>query len=251
MVDEKEQKKRNMELLFQHVGRGKEWLAIRGLGSGLSREQQRLCEWQTGRLLATYADLAGSPRYCPAIDFFLEDLYGTKDFSRRDQGAARLSSVMARILPAHTIYTAALAMELNALSHELDHHILRVLSEELGSKDCITAEAYVEAYRRCENYDKRKRQIELIYRIGEDIDAMVAKHSHSITAALHFTRIPSYWVGLGELHNFLERGYLAFRNMQGAEYFLNTIVERETKILDRIYAGDPHPFQLEIASQSA
>jgi hypothetical protein len=245
MESERDPKKRNIELLFKHIEAGKDWLSRRGLGHGLSPEQYLLSHWQTQRLLATYADLAQNPRYRLAIDFFLEDLYGTKDFSKRDHGAATLSAIMVRVIPSHAVYTAALGMELNALSHELDHHLLKVLLEELGVKECITEEVYAEAYRRCDNYTKRKHQIELIKEIGDDIDALVAKHSLSILTALSLSRLPSYLVGLGELHEFLERGFIAFRQMQGAEYFLNTILERETKILDRIYAKHPYPLQLD------
>lgn len=243
MNKEKELKQQNIERLLQHVAKGKEWLSIRGLGKGLSPEQYQLTAWQAQRLLTTYADLVENPRYRPAIDFFLEDLYGTKDFSKRDHGAARLTTIMAKVLPAYTIYTASLAIELNALSHELDHRLLQVLTAELGVRGEITADAYAEAYRRCDNYDQRKRQIELIKEIGDDIDAMVNKHSRSIMTALRLTRFPSHLVGLGELHDFLERGYLAFRQMEGAEYFLETIMERETLLLDRIYQGHPDPFR--------
>jgi hypothetical protein len=247
-TSEKDLKKRNIDLLFHHVTRGKELLVIRGLGAGLSPEQHRLSHWQTQRLLATYPDLAGNPRYGLAVEFFLEDLYGPKDFSKRDYGAARLTTIMAKVLPAHSIHTAALAMELNALSHELDHHLLRVLIEELDMQDHITAEAYAEAYRRCDNYNKRKRQIELIRQIGDDIEITVARHSRSIITALRLTRMPSHLVGLGELHDFLERGFIAFRQMEGADVFLNTIVARETQLLDRIYAGHPQPFDLDLAA---
>jgi hypothetical protein len=47
------------------------------------------------------------------------------------------------------------------------------------------------------------------------------------------------------LQDFLERGFKAFHHMQGADEFLDTIVRRETQILDRIYTSHPHPFALD------
>ena len=59
-----------------------------------------------------------------------------------------------------------------------------------------------------------------------------------------FRDLISTHAGWHELQGFLERGYAAFKHMKGAEEFLNTIETRETGILDRIYAGDPDPFDL-------
>ena len=58
-------------------------------------------------------------------------------------------------------------------------------------------------------------------------------------------RRPARLAGFGELQDFLERGFRAFRHMEDASEFLDTIERRETQILDRIYARHPHPFDLE------
>ena len=42
------------------------------------------------RLALTYRDLASNPRYGKATAFFLGDLYGTKDFSHRDESLLRI-----------------------------------------------------------------------------------------------------------------------------------------------------------------
>jgi hypothetical protein len=40
--------------------------------------------YQQQRFAKTYADMLASPRYRGASKFFLEELYGPRDFSRRD-----------------------------------------------------------------------------------------------------------------------------------------------------------------------
>jgi hypothetical protein len=65
-----------------------------------------------------------------------------------------------------------------------------------------------------------------------------------IHTALRLCRRPARLAGLGDLQNFLEHGLEAFQRMDGADEFLGTIVERETLILDRIYAGHPTPFDI-------
>jgi uncharacterized protein with WD repeat len=43
-----------------------------------------LRNWQSERLARTYAGFTQNPRYKPALRFFLEDLYGARDFSQRN-----------------------------------------------------------------------------------------------------------------------------------------------------------------------
>jgi hypothetical protein len=55
-------------------------------------------------------------------------------------------------------------------------------------------------------------------------------------------KIPARFAGFSTLQDFLDRGFKAFHHMQGADEFLDTIVSRETRILDRIFESHPHPF---------
>ena len=71
------------------------------------------------RQLHRYADLAASPRYAAAAQFFFEDLYGPHDFARRDADLERIYPTMVRMLPARAVATVAAGMEVNALTQEL------------------------------------------------------------------------------------------------------------------------------------
>ncbi len=66
-----------------------------------------------------------------------------------------------------------------------------------------------------------------------------------IYAALRLARRPAQIAGLHELQDFLERGFRAYRHMNGAGEFLDAVETRETRILERIYARDPKPFRLD------
>lgn len=239
------QHKSPAELLLHNIRRCKK---LRGQKepeeSGL--RQRELNHWQSDRLARTHADLRASPRYKLATEFFLSDLYGPKDFSRRDYDLERSYPMIITVLPANAIYAVAMAVELDALSLELDRTLSHILSSELKIKNEteLTEDAYAEAYRRSDNYNQRKYQIELIRILGEDLDVVVAKPF--IYAALCLARTPAQLAGFGELQDFLERGFRAFRHMQGADEFLDLIVGRETRILNRIYARHPSPFNLEL-----
>ena len=56
-------------------------------------------------------------------------------------------------------------------------------------------------------------------------------------------RQPARLAGLAVLHDFLERGFEAFHQMHGAEYFLATIDARERALFDRIFTGEEAPFE--------
>jgi len=83
--------------------------------------------WQARRLARTYADLAAQRRYRDATAFFLDEVYGEKDFSERDEEMLRIVPVMARILPTSALETASLAIELEALTEDLDQRVARHL----------------------------------------------------------------------------------------------------------------------------
>jgi len=202
----------------------------------------RLALWQGRRLHATYADLAADPRYTGAIAYFQNDLYGPVDTSRRDIDLARVVPIMARILPEAVVWTVAHAMELSALSQELD----RALLSRLSRTTHFTVAEYCKAYRRAGNFPLRRRQIKLIVDVGAALDRHVEKPL--VRAALSMMRQPARLAGLSQLQDFLERGFAAFRAMHGAADFLRTIEERETAILEAIVGGTLAPFADPLAS---
>ncbi len=210
-------------------------------GGGLSPEMAMLRAWQAQRLARTYADFLADPRYAPAGHFFLENIYAAKDFTQRNADILRIHEFMSRFIPARALKTLTLAIELNNLTEELDAKLLDALLNQVGATDSISEEQYAEAYRLCDNYDDRVKQIEMIVDIGRDLEKLV-KH-RVIGWMLRAARGPAHRAGWHELQDFLEHGYASFRHMGKADKFLNAIHDREMTILDNIYQGKPHPFE--------
>ncbi len=219
------------EAIQRHLLQLKE---LRGARRAQPPRLKELKRWQSARLEETYADLAAEPRYREATSFFLEDLYGPKDFSERDQEMLRIVPVMRRLLPASAVETAALAIELEALSEDLDHRLAVALPE-----GPIDAESYGVAYRASCTPAERERQIELIVAVGTRLDALVRKPF--VFSTLKLMRRPSRLAGLSDLQDFLERGFESFREMGGAGIFLETVRERETGILRSLFSGEALP----------
>jgi hypothetical protein len=199
--------------------------------------------WQSQRLARTYADLLASSRYRLACLFFLEDIYAPRDFSQRDHDVTEMYAFMQRFVPETLLRPLTKTIKLYDLTNHLDALLLDVLVHQVGITDQITEAQYAEAYRLCDNFTDRVRQIETIYQIGQQLDDIIRLPLTG--TALRVAAVPSRRAGWTELVDFMERGFRAFSRMGGAKVFLDTIRKRERRILDQIYAHEPEPFKLE------
>ncbi|HEY0879761.1 MAG TPA: hypothetical protein VGE10_15040 [Zeimonas sp.] len=189
--------------------------------------------WQAQRLARTHRALLDDRRSAGAARFFLDDLYGAKDFSRRDAELARLVPMMVRLLPRPALETIADAIEMDALSERLDLALARELREDDAMR--ITAARYADAYRRTGSRAEREHQLALIEGIGRSLDRLV-RHP-MIGRLLKSMARPARLAGLSQMQDFLVRGFEAFRAIGGASGFLQAIERRERAILEALYAG--------------
>jgi hypothetical protein len=203
----------------------------------LAQDLAYLGTWQSRRLRNTYADLERTPRYATAMAFFETDLYGGADFAQRDADLARVVPAMKRFLPDPVIATIGTAIELNALSQDLDR-MMAIALQPRGQ--AFSVADYCVAYRAVGRFDLRRRQIQLIGDVGAALDRLVRKPM--VHRALTLMRKPARLAGLRALQDFLERGFAAFAQMGGAEEFLATIQQREAEIHEAIAAGSDRPF---------
>jgi len=202
---------------------------------GLSPGQHRLATWQADRLAYAYRDLESQSRYRLAVEFFLSDIYGPKDFTQRDEDVERIYPMMSRVLSATAIESMTRALELHALSQRLDGEMVAAL-ERAGVTE-IDGAAWAAAYLEVGDREARERQITLVMELGKLLDSVVA--NPLIYAAIKVARGPAHAMGFGELQDFVERGFVAFRHMHGADRFLGAVRDRELAIHHRLMAGEP------------
>jgi hypothetical protein len=62
--------------------------------------------FQARRFAGTYADLLASPTYGAAARFFLEELYGDRDYRERDAQFARIAGAVEKLFPKDVAETA-------------------------------------------------------------------------------------------------------------------------------------------------
>jgi hypothetical protein len=211
-------------------------------GAELDPQLALLRVWQSGRLSRTYADLLADKHYGPACRFFLGDIYAPRDFSQRDHDIERIYAYLSRVVPAQMLQLLTDTIELNELTNQLDRALLRALIDKLGVTDTITPQLYAQSYRVCDNYADRKYQIDLTTRLLKEVaeGARLAV----VGLAMKVVHGPAERAGWGELYDFLDRAYAAFKQVRDAKPFVRTIQQREMHILDQIFAGEPDPFNV-------
>ena len=220
------------ELLAQKVALEARIAAI----PALARALRELRAWQAARLQHTYEDLRQDERYRGAVDFFLNELYGPQDFTRRDDDVRRAWKYFKRALPDAALRVLQRALALQVLSEELDQGMAERLIGET-----ITRTSYCSAYRQVGTPDARREQIDLLIAVGEDLERLV-RHAW-ISLALRSSRVPAKAAGFGALQDFLENGFAAFRRMKGAERFLSAILQRETDVMEALFNRSADPFE--------
>jgi hypothetical protein len=187
---------------------------------------KRLQFWQATRLERDYADVRKVAKNRLACDFFLNELYGDADFAQRDHDVERIYPIMVKVLPGQVLGTVSRAVELNALSHELDIAMLVHLPYgELSEAD------YAAAYQRATPDAMRRYQLALILSLGRELARVV--RIPLMYRLLQMCRWPAKMAGLGALQLFLERGFAAFVALDGARPFLGEIRTREVAFMQR------------------
>ena len=188
-----------------------------------------------------------NPRYGLAAKFFLSDLYGPQDFSSRDEEIERILPMLTSLLPASALQTIALAVELDALTEDLDSAMVGEL-RKMGRIDAIDEinqindSTYSAAYRAVGRRPERQRQIALIRETGEALEKLARKPL--LRSVLKLMRGPAHLAGLGCSQAFLESGFDAFCKMGEATEFLDAIEGKEQCLLTNLFGGAAQPFDI-------
>lgn len=183
--------------------------------------------------------MGNQARYRAASDFFLDEIYGGLHFRERDQEMERVLPVMVRMLRDDMILVLAEAFELQSLSLKFDMD-MTVQFQKSGWGELNTAR-YGEIYRACGRMREREKQIELIGRLGLELNELV--HHRLVLWLIRTLRGPARAAGFGLLQSFLENGLNAFRIMGDGTEFVETIRHKEAEVMQRLFGGDENPFR--------
>ena len=217
--------------IIEHLNQVAAERQARALDPALSQHVTAVKAYQHARFERSYADLLRHPRYTAAARFFLEELYGPNDFTRRDTQFARVVPGLVRLFPHELVGTVRTLGELHALSERLDTKMARLM-EVLP----ITPAAYAAAWKAASPESDRYRQIDLMVAVARALDRYV--RNPVLRHSLRLMRGPARLAGLGELQTFLESGFDTFRGMRGADEFLATVTSRERNLAAVLFGED-------------
>jgi hypothetical protein len=203
----------------------------RSTAPGLHDRVVQVKAYQQRRFSHTYADLLHSARYGAASRFFLDELYGPSDFTRRDAQFARVVPALVKLFPSEIVATVATLAELHALSESLDTH----MGEHFGGGPAVDGAAYVKAWQDTAHPEARERQIALTLDVAERLDRFTRRPL--LRNSLRLMRGPARAAGLAELQHFLETGFDTFRAMQGAQDFITIVGDRERALASSLFSA--------------
>jgi hypothetical protein len=205
--------------------------------AGLLAASAAVKRFQASRFRATYADLLQSPRYRTASRFFLDELYGEQDYAQRDQQFARIANAMARMFPPQVVQTAAALAEVHALTEQLDDQMSRHWVADLAQQPLASeASRYLRCWRLVADPAARYRQLDVVLELGRDLNGLT--RTPGLRTLLKMMRMPARAAGLSSLQQFLESGFDAFREMRGADHFLEQISVREKEWIRSLFEDD-------------
>lgn len=202
--------------------------ALRAADPALLASVEAVKAYQQRRFASTYADLLRSTRYAGAASFFLDELYGPRDFSARDAQFARVVPALVRLFPHEIVETVDTLARLHALSERLDTDMGRQLLGTVPDRS-----SYLRAWQRVGDRGARERQIDLTLAVGRDLDRLTRKPL--LRTTLHLMRGPARAAGLPALQQFLEAGFDTFKAMDGADDFLATVGNRERSLATALF----------------
>lgn len=195
--------------------------------------------FQAQRFAATYADLLAGGPYRDAARFFLDELYGDKDYSQRDAQFSRIAGALQTFFPKQVVAIAVSLALLHALTEELDHSMgAQWLSKSKAAK-MSESERYENAWRAVGRRADRDAQLNDVIEVGDELDKLT--RATGLRMMLKMMRRPAHAAGLSSLQEFLETGFDTFAQMngrgKGAQEFLAIVRKRESELIEALFAG--------------
>lgn len=211
------------DLIRSHLARV-EQLRQQSHAAGWQSAVDEIKRLQAHRFQATYSDFLRHPRYAPATRFFLEELYGVRNFVERDAQFSRIAGALERLFPEAVAQLAVDLAETHALTEVLDQKLAtHWLTLDVSLPPSTR---YIMSWRLTDSRASRDRQLAVIQHMGLELERLT--RMKSLRLGLRMMRNPARLAGLEALQHFLESGFDAFASLGDAKDFLGTIHERES-----------------------
>jgi len=122
----------------------------------------------------------------------------------------------------------------HALTEQLDD---RMAAQWLSAPGQSPHARYIACWRAVADRPARGRQLQVVLKLGQDLDRLT--RMRGLRSLLKMMRAPAAASGLSSLQVFLEAGFDAFSDMEGAQEFLALIERRESAWIATLFDEDP------------
>lgn len=198
----------------------------------LMAEYERFTTWQLDHLLPFFSDLYEQEGYARAIEFTMSDLAGV-GISDRDRDLERAAPAITRMLPMRALATLADAADTNARVLKINIAICHALRVGKTLPNPITEVEYCIACRKASDLDELIDLVKVVCGLGRSLKSLVKVPMIGMTLAA--MRMPARAAGFAALHDFLENGYLIFRDIPDIDHFISEIESRMIDVFTLIY----------------
>jgi hypothetical protein len=192
--------------------------------------------FQALRFAGTYTDLLQSGSFQSAARFFLEELYGDRDYAKRDAQFARIAGALQSLFPLQVVQTAVSLAKLHLLTERLDHAMAQAWLDHKEPE----LRRYVLAWRVVGQRIEREQQLREVLDMGSELARLT--RTPGLRLMLKMMHKPAQAAGLASLQRFLENGFDTFgemaRTRDGVSVFLGLIRERESALIELLFNGD-------------
>jgi len=222
-------------------------LRLQAQGAGMDAAVNEVKQLQARRFRATYADLVQDRTYAPATRFFLDELYGVRDFAERDAQFGRIAGALERLFPEAVAQLAVDLAETHALTEVLDHELARHWLAQDPSLP--PAQRYTLSWRLAGDRPARERQLAVVQHMGSELQRLT--RMKALRLALRMMRNPARAAGLDSLQHFLESGFDAFAALGDARSFLDHIRQRESRWITTLFDAPLEDCSFALAAELA
>ena len=170
-----------------------------------------------------------------AINFFLEEIYGTKDLSKRDEEVERFINTMEKLISGDTLEVILNAVNLNLITEKLDNDMALRLRENFSKEDY--QKAYLETSK-----SLREEQVQIIEQLGSSLSSLVK--IPFLGMLMKTMTIPAKAQNVYNLHLFLQKGLEVFKSTKNAKNIISTVANREREYINSMYSKNQNSFKM-------
>ncbi|MEO8543893.1 MAG: hypothetical protein ABI434_09950 [Burkholderiaceae bacterium] len=219
---------------------------VAGNHAGLAAALAAVKHYQSQRFAATYSDLIAGGPFQAATTFFLAELYGEANYSRRDAQFSRIAGVIQHWLPKAAIATAVTLARLHVLTERLDQTMGQTWSQNVAYLHATSNHAcYALVWQLTGQRNLREQQLQLLLEVGHDLDQLT--RTSGLRRVLKMMRRPAQAADLSDLQHFLEKGFDIFATLGQKKgrvaKFLEIIKVRESAAIIALFDGAQNRLQ--------